>query len=330
MRSRISVIGGGSWGTALAHHLGRKGLKILLWFRDPEKAQVVKSEGRNVYYHPEFKLSENVEPTGDLELCFSEKIIIVAVPTQHLRGVLYKAKPFFNSKSLILSASKGIEKNTLLLPSSIIKEVLGEVPVAALTGPSFSKEVMKGLFTSVVVASRKEEVSRTFQDLLHSENFRVYVNMDIIGCQVGAAVKNVIAIASGMSDGMGLGLNARAALITRGIAEITRLGMAMGANPMTFQGLSGVGDLLLTATGDLSRNRKLGVLLGKGISLKEALDRLTGIPEGMDTAYSVMELSKKLSVRMPISTEVYKVLFEGKSLEAALKDLIGRRPDHEY
>ncbi len=327
----ISVIGGGSWGTALANHIGRKGYRVRLWFRDPEKAKVVAKKRENPFYHPGIPLSENVMPTSSLEeAVFQASILIFAVPTQNVRSVLKAALSYIKKKKLILSAIKGIEKGTLLLPNAIFREVLGkDIKYASLTGPSFSREVMEGLFTSVVVSSESSETSRKFQDILHTDGFRVYINKDLTGCEVAAATKNVIAIAAGMADGLGLGLNARAALITRGLTEITRLGVAMGADPITFQGLSGIGDLLLTSTGNLSRNRTLGFLLGKGMSLEEAKKRLSGIPEGVETAQSVIALSEKLGVRMPISREVYSIIFEGKPIEKSMKDLIKGRPSHE-
>ncbi len=329
MRYRVCILGGGSWGTALAHHLGRKGLKVSLWFRDPERASIVRERRENIFYHPGIKIHENVFITSDLGVVSDSESIIVAIPTQFLRNTLEKIKDFLRTDQRILSASKGIERKTLLLPSKIFEDVLDK-KVASLTGPSFSKEVMEGKFTSVVVSCEDEDTSLFFQDLLHTESFRVYINRDQVGCEVAAAMKNVIAIASGILDGLSLGLNARAALITRGIAEITRLGVAMGANPVTFQGLSGIGDLLLTSTGDLSRNRRLGLLLGKGYSLDDAKKMVNGIPEGVDTAVSSRELSKNLGVRMPISREVYNILFEGKSVEESMKDLIKEKPYHEW
>ncbi len=330
MKNKIAVIGGGSWGTALANHLGKKGEEVYLWFRDPGKAEVVKEKGENPFYHPGKKL-ENVTPTPNLEEAIeNSKAVIFCIPTQYVRGVLELSKPYLRGKK-VLSAIKGIESSTLLLPRDIFKDVLGnDVGYASLTGPSFSKEVMEGLFTSVVVSSEEESLARFFQELLHTENFRVYINSDTTGCEVAAATKNVIAIAAGMADSLNLGLNARAALLTRGLAEMTRLGVTLGGNPITFQGLSGIGDLVLTATGNLSRNRTLGFLLGRGLSLEEARSKLKGIPEGVETSKSIKKLSEKLGVRMPISREVYSILFEGKPVKSSLKDLIKGKPDLEW
>ncbi len=325
----ISVIGAGNWGTTIACHIAKKDYDICLWVYESELAEIIKNIRRNQWYLPDVPIPEHVRITTDLQdAVYKARFIINAVPTQFIRNVF--SRPLkFGPDAVIINLSKGIERETLLTPSEILKELTG-LEVVVLSGPSFAKEVSKGLPTAITLATKDRHQGLLIQDILSSDRFRVYLHDDLTGVEIGGALKNVIAIASGISDGLGLGANARASLITRGLAEMTRLGVAMGANPRTFSGLSGVGDLILTCTSNLSRNYTLGYRIGKGEKLRDILSGMREIAEGVPTAESAYKLAERYSVEMPITEKVYEILYKDKSPHSALKELMTRPLREEF
>ncbi|RME63149.1 MAG: NAD(P)-dependent glycerol-3-phosphate dehydrogenase, partial [Nitrospirae bacterium] len=308
--SYIAVIGAGSWGTAMALHLARKDYDVTIWAREPEVAEEINREGTNSQFLPEVQLPENLRATSSLEEALHRaRYVLCAVPSQFVRQVFTEVARYIDPNSTVISLSKGIEKGTLLTVSQVLRQII-ENPVAVLSGPSFAKEVAKGLPTAVTLAVEDPAVGLLLQEVFNTSTFRVYTHTDIIGVELGGALKNVIAIAAGIADGLGLGYNARAGLITRGLAEIVRLGVAMGAEPVTFSGLSGIGDLVLTCTGALSRNYTVGYKLGQGRKLREILSEMKEVAEGVETTASAKALAEKHGVEMPIVQEVYRVLYE--------------------
>ncbi len=324
----IGVVGAGSWGTALAGLLAEKGYKIDLWAYETEVKRSIVQSRENRLYLPGVKLSPQVSASTELaEVVFEKELILIVVPSHHMRKVAQNAAPHLNPRAIVVSASKGIEEKTHLTMTGVLKQALPDgfaQRLAALSGPSFAREVAQQTPTAIVAASADPSVAMYVQHVFASPFFRVYTNEDVIGVELGGAVKNVIAIASGIVDGLGLGLNTRAALITRGLAEIRRLGIQLGANPHTFSGLSGMGDLVLTCTGALSRNHTVGKRIGEGRSLEEVLSEMRMVAEGVKTARSVYSLSKKIGVEMPISHAVYAVLYEGLSPREAVYRLMTR------
>lgn len=326
----ISVIGGGSWGTTLANLLAEKGFDVSLWIREQEIVDEMLRTGMNGIYMPGIPLSPNIRPTNDLETALRDsKYVINAVPTQFCRSVFKEAQRFINKDAVIVSVSKGIEHDTLLTCSAILKEITGK-RVAVLSGPSFAEEVIKKIPTAVTIASEDREVSLMLQELFYTEYFRVYTHTDVLGVELGGALKNVMAIAAGISDGLGLGASTRAALITRGLAEMKRLGVAMGAREDTFGGLSGLGDLVLTCTSTLSRNYTVGYRLGRGESLDSILSHMHMVAEGVPTSKSAYELSRRYNVEMPITEQIYKVVNEGKDPKLAVHELMTRSLKPEF
>ena len=325
---KIGVIGAGSWGTALANLLGTKGYDIDFWVFEEEVRSQILSFRENRVFLPGIALSERLNPTGDLGQAVTGKdIILMVVPSHLMREVSWRMAADVPDRALIVSASKGIENQTHLTMSGILAQTLGHIPetrMAVLSGPSFAREVAMQSPTVVTVASRNSESATLVQHVFATPAFRVYSHDDVIGVELGGSVKNVIAIAAGMIDGLGLGLNTRAALITRGLAEIRRLGLKLGANPHTFSGLAGVGDLVLTCTGDLSRNHTVGKKIGEGKSLQAILSETRTVAEGVKTAESVYNLSLQLGVEMPISHAVYHILYEGLSPREAVYQLMTR------
>ncbi|MBI5195906.1 MAG: NAD(P)-dependent glycerol-3-phosphate dehydrogenase [Nitrospirae bacterium] len=327
---RITVIGAGSWGTVLASLLAGKGYEVLLWAFEKETAVEINNAHTNSIYIPEAYLPANLKATDDIEHAVKNAdCILSVVPAQFTRAIFKKAANLIPPSAVIISASKGIEQKTLLTVSAIIREITGR-QAAALSGPSFAKEVIKKLPTAVTLATDNPETGQRLQEIFNTNYFRVYTHTDVLGAELGGALKNVIAIASGISDGLGLGHDARAALITRGLAEIVRLGKTMGADPRTFSGLSGLGDLVLTCTGPLSRNYTVGINLGKGIKLKDILSAKKSVAEGVATAQSAYELSKKHNVEMPIVEQVYEVIYQGKNPGDAVRLLMTRALKAEF
>ena len=328
MDLQIGVIGAGSWGTTLANLLAKKGFNLTLWVHEPELIQPITTRRENPIYLPGVNLSEKIVPTHSLEeVCQHKNLLISVIPSQVLRQVMQRIRPYLPPQVKLVSASKGIENDTLFTLSKVLQEVLllkdGE-RLAVLSGPSFALEVSKEIPTAVTIASENQELARQLQHIFSTLYFRVYTNSDVIGVELGGALKNVIAIAAGISDGLGFGYNTRAALITRGLAEISRLALKMGANPVTLSGLAGLGDLILTCTGELSRNRDVGVKLGKGIGLTHILKDMRMVAEGIKTTKSAYDLSKKMKVSMPITEQVYYILYQDKSPKEAVTELMGR------
>lgn len=325
---KIGVVGAGSWGTALANLLGLKGYQVDLWVFEKEVKAQIETCGENRVFLPGFPLSGNLRPSNDMAQVVSGKeLVVLVVPSHVMRETAHKMSGHLSEKTVIVSAAKGIENKTHLTMSGVLQEVLTEIPgnsFAVLSGPSFAREVAQKFPTVVTVASKDQEVAEYVQHIFATPYFRVYTGDDIIGVELGGAVKNVIAIAAGIIDGLGLGLNTRAALITRGLAEIRRLGIKLGANPHTFAGLAGVGDLVLTCTGDLSRNHTVGKKIGQGMKLNEILAEMRMVAEGIKTAKSVYNLSRKLGVEMPIAHEVYYMLYENISPVEAGRRLMSR------
>ena len=328
--SYIAVIGAGSWGTTLASLLSKKGYDVSLWVYEKDLAEEIERTRLNKVYLPDIRLPENIMVSHRIdEVVNKARYILNVVPAQYTRAVFKEISPYLSNGSAIISASKGIERGTLMTISSVLKELTGH-EVAALSGPSFAKEVIKNLPTAVTLATENRNTGFLLQELFNTNTFRVYTHNDILGVEIGGALKNVIAIAAGISDSLGLGNNARASLITRGLAEITRLGVAMGAEEKTFAGLSGLGDLVLTCTSALSRNYTLGIKLGQGMKLKDILEQTVSVVEGVETAESAFELSNKYNVEMPIVGQVYKIIYEGKDPVLAVSDLMSRSMKPEF
>lgn len=328
--SYISVIGAGGWGTTLACLLSNKGYDVTLWVREKNVAEEINNTRINSAYLPDITLPDDLRITHSIDDAVKKaRYVLNAVPAQYTRAVFKEAFPFIPDQAIIISASKGIERGTLLTVSCILKE-LSAHPVAVLSGPSFAKEVIKKLPAAVTLATEDKNIGFILQEMFNINNFRVYTHDDILGVEIGGALKNVMAIASGISDSLGLGNNARASLITRGLVEMTRLGVAMGAKEKTFSGLSGIGDLVLTCTSPLSRNYTVGIKLGQGMKLKEILDQTRSVAEGVATAESAFELSKKHNIEMPIVEQVYRVLYEDKDPSLAVKDLMERSLKSEF
>ena len=328
--SYISVIGAGGWGTTLACLLSNKGYDVTLWVREKNVAEEINNTRINSAYLPDITLPDDLRITHSIDDAVKKaRYVLNAVPAQYTRAVFKEAFPFIPDQAIIISASKGIERGTLLTVSCILKE-LSAHPVAVLSGPSFAKEVIKKLPAAVTLATEDKNIGFILQEMFNINNFRVYTHDDIVGVEIGGALKNVMAIASGISDSLGLGNNARASLITRGLVEMTRLGVAMGAKEKTFSGLSGIGDLVLTCTSPLSRNYTVGIKLGQGMKLKEILDQTRSVAEGVATAESAFELSKKYNIEMPIIEQVYRVLYKDKDPVLAVKDLLERSLKTEF
>lgn len=326
--SQVCVLGAGAWGTALAKVLAEKANPTVVWALDPKIAQSINESHENKRYLAGHALPSNLRATTSLEEALSgAELVVVVVPSHAVREVMTKAKHLLPKNALICSASKGIENETLMLMSQVMEDVLGRDAVPRLTylsGPSFAKEVALGMPTAVVVAGKDAENTKTVQRAWASDKLRVYSSDDVIGVEIGGALKNVIAIAAGAIDGLGFGHNSRAGMITRGLHEIGMLAMRLGGEPLTVTGLSGMGDLVLTCTGDLSRNRTVGVELGKGRKLDEILAGLGHVAEGVKTAKSAYDLSVREGVEMPITHEVYKVLYENKHPRQAVIDIMTR------
>jgi glycerol-3-phosphate dehydrogenase (NAD(P)+) len=328
MKEKIGVIGAGSWGTTLADLLAKKGHDVTLWAHEPEVAQDMAEKGVNSLFLPGIQLSPRLRFTNSLREAAEHKdILLFVVPSQVVRGVIKAIIPSLQQGAMIVSASKGIELETLMLVSQIYEELLPPElyrNFAALSGPTFAREVAQEMPTAVVAASAEPGVARRVQRVFTTGYFRVYTNNDVTGVELGGAIKNVIAIAAGISDGLGFGYNTRAALITRGLAEMTRLGLTMGARSTTFAGLAGMGDLVLTCTGDLSRNRSVGVKLGRGMKLDEILAEMRMVAEGVKTTESACNLARKLGVEMPITEKAFQVLYHDKPAREAVIELMTR------
>jgi glycerol-3-phosphate dehydrogenase (NAD(P)+) len=325
----IGVVGAGSWGTALADLLARIGHRVTLWAYEADLVLRMRETRENDLYLPDISLHEELEFTNSLaEVVAGRELVLLVPPSQLMRRVLRELLPHLADGRVLVSASKGIENDSLMTMSQVISEELEtagcKAELAFLSGPSFAREVAKGLPTAVVAAAEDAQVAGLVQKVFSGERFRVYTNSDVIGIEFGGSLKNVMALAAGIADGLGFGSNTRAALITRGLSEMTRLGVAAGAERQTFAGLAGMGDLVLTCTGDLSRNRSVGLELGRGRSLKDILAGMNMVAEGVKTTISTYQLAAKLKVSAPITEQVYKILEEGKDPRQAVTDLLQR------
>ena len=331
---RLGVVGAGSWGTALANLLACKGYAIDLWVFEPEVCRQIEKQHENKVFLPGVTLSANLKPTNDLRRVVAAKdLVLVVVPSHVLRVVVGEMADSLDPATLLVTASKGIENQTHLTMNGVIQDVLKGWPeqqLAVVSGPSFAKEVARKAPTVVTAASTDMATAERVQSVFVTPYFRVYTNTDVVGVEIGGAIKNVIAIAAGVIDGLGLGLNTRAALITRGLTEIQRLGRRLGADPRTLAGIAGVGDLILTCTGDLSRNHTVGKKIGEGLSLDEILAEMRMVAEGVKTAKSVYNLARKLEVEMPICQAMYAILYEDLPPEKAVYRLMTRDLKQEF
>jgi len=332
MAAQVTVLGSGSWGTALAIHLARVGHAVTLWARSRETADALRGAGEHSKCHPGVAFPGGLSPTANLEdACSTAEAVVVSCPSHAVRALGETIRPLLRPGALIVSTSKGVEQDTHLTMSDILKAVLPEhaTRVSVLSGPSFAREVARGLPTAVTAAAGSQSVAEELQRLFHAPVFRVYTSTDLVGVEVGGAVKNVIALAAGVSDGLGFGHNTRAALITRGLAEISRLAIPMGADSRTLYGLSCLGDLVLTCTGDLSRNRTVGLRLGRGETLREIIASMNEVAEGVRNTASVRSLAHSAGIEMPITEQMHAVLYEDKAPADAVVDLMARRLKQE-
>lgn len=327
--SRLAIIGAGSWGTALAVHAARQGLAVTVWARKKEVAAHINERRENPAFMPGLRLPGGITAVSDLgEALAGQKLALVVVPSHVMREIAARMAPVLEPDSVVISASKGIEDETSATMVRILEEEMRSVAgldVGALSGPSFAREVAMGLPTAVTLAMRSRSLAKAVQTHLSAPTFRIYTSLDVVGVEVGGALKNVYAIATGICDGFSLGLNARAAMLPRALGEMTRMASAMGGNPMTLMGLSGMGDLILTATGDLSRNRKVGLRLGAGEKLADITAGSREVAEGIRNARSVHNMALRHQVQMPMAREVYRVLYEGKEPRQGMVDLLTRR-----
>ncbi len=324
---RIAVVGGGSWGTAFAAMLADRHGDVSLWVREPDVCEAIRSGRENRAFLPAVKVPDGVRPTTDLAEALSGRgMVALAVPSQHLRDVAGKCGRHLVRGATVVSLAKGLENGTLLRMTEVLGQVLPEFrgKLAVLSGPTFAREVACGIPSGATVASEDPAVAEALQKAFSGKRFRVYAGTDVIGIEIGGALKNVMAIAAGMSDGLGFGHNARALLVTRGLAEISRVGVRLGADPQTFYGLSGLGDLVLTCTGDLSRNRTVGMRIGKGERIADILAGMTMVAEGVMTAKAAVDLSRRTGVSMPISEQVHRIVHEGKDVRGAVTELLSR------
>jgi glycerol-3-phosphate dehydrogenase (NAD(P)+) len=330
---RLAVVGAGAWGTALAVQAARAGFAPRLWVFEPELLEILRASAENPWYLPGVPLPETIEPLGEIAAVVrGADTVVIAVPSHVFRGVARAMTPHLAPDACVLSATKGIEETRLARMSEILAEVLPPAlgsRVAVLSGPTFAQEVGQGRPTAAVLASSDAKLARSLQAALSTPTFRLYTQRDVTGVELGGALKNVMAIATGIGDGLELGLNARAALLTRGLAEITRLGVGLGAHPRTFAGLAGLGDLILTCTGELSRNRRLGLALARGQSLGEWQAGTRSVAEGVRTAQAGLALARRAGVATPVIAEVTAVLFERKAPREALLALLSRSPRPE-
>jgi glycerol-3-phosphate dehydrogenase (NAD(P)+) len=324
----VAVIGAGAWGTALAVVLAERYARVALWVFEASLASEMERTRGNAVYLPGVEIPQNVHPTHSLEIALAtQRLVVIVVPSHAFRDVMRQARPHLESQAIVVSATKGIEVQSLSPMSQIMCEVLPPAHhpwLAVLSGPSFAREVVNGRPTAIVAAARNAEVARAVQRAISGGALRVYAGTDLLGVELAGAVKNVIAIAAGVVDGLELGPNARAALITRGLSEMTRLGVAMGAQAQTFAGLAGMGDLILTCTGDLSRNRRVGLGLAKGAPLDEILTKLGAVAEGVNTCHPTLALAERHGVDMPICRAVHRVLFERQNPHEAVVQLMTR------
>lgn len=321
----ISIIGAGSWGTALALLLHKNGHRVTVWSIVEAEIKMLSTEREHKDKLPGVKLPEDMEFTTDLEAAVTGRdILVLAVPSPYTRSTAHNMQPYVKEGQMIVNVAKGIEENTLLTLSQIIEEEIPQAEVAVLSGPSHAEEVGRGIPTTIVVGAKKKATAEYLQNIFMNEVFRVYISPDVLGIELGAALKNVVALAAGIADGLGYGDNTKAALITRGITEIARLGVAMGGKFETFCGLTGIGDLIVTCASMHSRNRRAGILIGQGYTTRQAMDEVKMVVEGVYSAKAAMGLAKKYGVQLPIIEQVNSVLFDGQLADEAVKNLMLR------
>ncbi len=321
----ISIIGAGSWGTALAVLLHKNGHRVTVWSVIESEIKMLQKEHEHKDKLPGVKLPEDMEFTTDLEKAVTEAdVVVLAVPSPYTRSTSHSMAPLVKEGQIIVNVAKGIEEKTFFTLSQIIEEEIPQARVAVLSGPSHAEEVGRGIPTTIVVGAREKQVAEYLQNIFMNEVFRVYISPDVLGIELGAALKNVVALAAGIADGLGYGDNTKAALITRGITEIARLGVAMGGKFETFCGLTGIGDLIVTCASMHSRNRRAGILIGQGYTMKQAMDEVKMVVEGVYSAKAAMGLAKKFDVQLPIIEQVNAVLFEGQLADEAVKNLMLR------
>jgi glycerol-3-phosphate dehydrogenase (NAD(P)+) len=329
-QNKIAILGAGSWGTAISTVMQKNGHQVRLWMRNEQQMRNMTKTRKNQKYLPEIELSDEILFDLDMpRVLGGVQAVILAVPTQQLRPLLKEAGRYIPKDALIINVAKGIEKNSYCRISEIVKEELGDRLYTVVSGPSHAEEVALRMPTTLVAASRSQKLAEQAQDLFMNPYLRVYTNPDVVGVELAGALKNVIAFGAGIADGIGYGDNARAALITRGITEIARLGQAMGASLNTFAGLAGIGDLIVTCTSMHSRNRRAGILVGKGKSLDEALEQVGMVVEGVYTASAAYELAKQYGIEIPITSAIYHVLYESQNVAEAVKNLMTRQRKHE-
>lgn len=322
---RIGVIGAGSWGSALAILLNENGNDVTLWTHRESEAEKIRTSHEHTSKLPGVKIPESIQVTSDMkEAVAGKEVLVLVVPSACVRETCEKLQPVVEKGTIIVSASKGIEESTLKTMTDIVEEVVPQAETAVLSGPSHAEEVAKGLPTTCVIGARSEKTARFLQNLFMSPCFRVYISSDMLGIELGGALKNVIALAAGIADGMGYGDNAKAALITRGIVEISRLGTKMGGKLETFSGLTGIGDLIVTCASMHSRNRRAGILLGKGYTMEEAMKEVNMVVEGVYSAKAALLLAKKYDTELPIIEQVNRILFDGKDPKEAVSNLMLR------
>ncbi len=326
---RVAVVGAGSWGTTVAAVMARNA-DVTLWARRAEVATEIDSRHTNEAYLPGFELPGSLRATADLDTAVADAdVVVVGVPSHGFRDIVAAMAPAVRPWIPVMSLTKGFEASTLLRPTEVISQELPGHPVGVLTGPNLAREIMAGQAAAAVIATEDLHVARALQDLVQSGLFRVYINHDVIGCEVGGALKNVVALAAGMAEGLGTGDNTRAMVITRGLAELTRLGVAMGAEAQTMSGLAGMGDLLATCVSHHSRNRHVGEQLGRGRPLAEIIDEMNMVAEGVKTSAAVLELGERHDVDLPICRTIHRVVHEGATPEEAYAGLLQRAPGHE-
>lgn len=326
----LAAIGAGSWGTAVAIQIARGGHNVKLWGRDAAQMQGMIDNRRNIRYLPDAEFPEPLQPMIDFaETCKGCRDFMISVPSHAFRQTLEQLKPHFPEDGRVFWITKGLESGTGEFLHNVAMKILGPVPVAIVSGPTFAKEVAAGLPAAVTVASPNPEFAKDIVGYVHNNAMRAYTHGDIIGVQLGGAIKNVLAIAAGIVDGLKLGANTRAGMITRGVAEMNRLGMKLGAQRETFMGLAGLGDLVLTCTDDLSRNRRMGLALARGLTVEEAKAEIQQVVEGVMTTDEVWRVAKQFEVEMPITEQVYAVLYEGRTPQEALQALLARTPKQE-
>ena len=327
---KTAVIGSGSWGTAIALLLASKGYDVYLWSWIQEETDRLNRDRENKEFLPGISFPDNITCTHDIGKCVCDaELIITAAPSPATRNTAKQLSPYVKKGQKLLNISKGLEEQTLMRLSEVYKEEIPQAVISVMSGPSHAEEVSKNLPTTNVIASESIETAKAIQDIMMKDTFRVYTSEDMVGIELGGSLKNVIALCAGICDGVGYGDNTKAALMTRGLAEMTRLGVKMGADAATFMGLSGMGDLIVTCTSMHSRNRRAGILLGKGNSLEETLKEVHMVVEGVNTAVSAYKLAQKYDVEMPIVNEAYSILYEGKNVEEAVNGLMTRKKSKE-